>query len=212
MIQVGQRLREERLKKKLTLDEVSRNIRIRVNFLSAIEKGEYQKLPSRAYAYGFIKNYAEFLGLPKQEMLALFRREFNEDKVYKVLPEGFVRSNHFPSKPKKNPENLIFIIIVFLFFLGYIFFQYRYAFINPPLEIYAPQEKEIIFSREITVSGKTDANANVYINENAVSVNKDGFFQKNLDLFPGKTTIKIKVVNRFGKETEIERSIEIKSK
>lgn len=212
MIGVGQRLREERLKRKLTLEEVSKNIKIRINFLSAIEKGEYQKLPSHAYAYGFVKNYAEFLGLPKQEILALFRREFNEDKVYKVLPEGFVKSSNFLTNRKKIQENLVFIAIVFLFFLGYIFFQYRYAFINPPLEIYTPKKEEIFSSREIIVSGKTDANANLYINNNSVSIDKDGHFEKNLDLFHGKATIKIKVINRFGKETEIERDIEIKSR
>lgn len=212
MIRVGQRLREERLKRKLTLEEVSKNTRIKTNFLSAIEKGEYQKLPSRAYAYGFVKNYADFLEIPKQEALALFRREFNEDKIYRVLPEGFVKSKNFSTDRKKVQENLIFIIVIFLCFLGYIFFQYRHAFIDPFLEIYTPKEKEIFSEREIVVSGKTDANVNVYINNNPVTLDKNGNFKKNLNLFPGKTTIKIKVINKFGKEKEIERNIEIKSK
>ena len=52
MIRVGQLLRDERVRKRLTIEEVAKATKIRTNFLSAIEKGEYKKLPSSAYAQG----------------------------------------------------------------------------------------------------------------------------------------------------------------
>ncbi len=49
MITAGQKLYEERIRRGLTLEEIARATKIRSSFLSAIEKGEYKKLPSSAY-------------------------------------------------------------------------------------------------------------------------------------------------------------------
>ena len=80
MIYVGEKLYEERVKKGYSLDEVSKATKIRSSFLLAIEKGEYKKLPSSTYVHGFVRNYARFLGLPEHEILALFKRQYDEDK------------------------------------------------------------------------------------------------------------------------------------
>ena len=89
MIRAGQKLRDERQRRGLTLSEISNATKIKVEFLSAIEKGEYEKLPSASYAHGFVGNYAKFLDFEEEEILALFRREFDGKKVYKVLPEDW---------------------------------------------------------------------------------------------------------------------------
>lgn len=211
MMHVSQKLYEERLKRGLSLEEVSKATKIRVAFLSAIENGEYQKLPSSAYAFGFVRNYAEFLGLPKKEILALFKREFDVKKVFKVLPEGLIREEEFSIQKIKLQGIPIILFLFFLCILAYLIFQYRYAIINPPLEVFFPIENSTVALREIIVSGKTDLNSTVYVNNSAVSLDKEGFFKKNIDLFPGKKTITIKAVNRFGKETVIEKHIDVKS-
>lgn len=211
MVRVGQKLREERLRLGLTLEDIARSTKIKVGFLSAIEKGEYQKLPSSTYAYGFVRNYAERLGLPKSETLALFRREFDEEKVFELLPEGLAKSLDFPIRRLRLSSAGIFVILAFLALLGYILFQYRFVIINPSVEIISPKESEVSSSQEITVLGKTDSNAIVYVNNNPVSVDQDGIFKKTLDLFIGKATITIKSVNRFGRQTTVERHIEVKS-
>src|ERR1035437_10106661 len=96
MIKSGEKLQQARIEKGLTLDDVSKSTKIRTEFLSDIEKGEYQKLPAASYAHGFVRNYAKFRGLPDEEILALFRREFDEGKVYRVLPKGFEEEGEFP--------------------------------------------------------------------------------------------------------------------
>lgn len=209
MIRAGQRLHEARLKKGLTLDEVSRATKIKTTFLSAIEKGEYQKIPEKTYAQGFVRNYAEFLGLPQNEILALFRREFDEEKIYKVLPAGLLQKEGFSLHGLKLQQATIAIICTFLLFAAYILFQYRYVFLNPPLEIISPKEGAIISSQTVTIFGKTDPNVTLYVNNDPVSLERDGSFKKSLDLFSGKATITIKAVNRFGKETVLKRQIEI---
>ena len=210
MLRVGQRLREERIRKGLTIEEVSKGTKIRPSFLTSIEKGEYQKLPSSAYAHGFVRNYAEFLNLSKKEMLALFRREFDENEFFKVLPDGLVQKEDFPIKRLRIKQTVVTLILIFFLLLAYIIFQYRYAIINPPLDISLPKENSVSSAQTVLVSGKTDPNANLYVNNSSVSLDPDGNFKKNIDVFPGKSTIKIKAVNRFGKETEIEKHIEVK--
>lgn len=211
MIKAGQKLEEERLRKGLSLEAVAKATKIRAEFLSAIESGEYQKIPLGAYAQGFVRNYAEFLGLSTREVLALFRREYDQEKVFKVLPEGLsVSSSDFPVHKLKFRQMPIIIIVVFILLLSYIGFQYRYAVFSPPLNVYMPKENSVTTSRAVIVSGKTDSNATLFANDLPVSIGDDGTFKKTLDVFPGKNTIIIKVINKFGKETVVKRNIEIK--
>lgn len=99
MILIGVQFQEERKKQNLTLEEVARATKIREEFLSAIERGDYKKLPGASYAYGFVRNYAKFLGLPIEKSLAIFRREFDERKSIEVLPKGLINAGEF-SIPK----------------------------------------------------------------------------------------------------------------
>lgn len=209
MIKVGQKLYEERIKKGLSLEEVAKATKIRVSFLQAIEKGDYKKLPSSAYIQGFVRNYAQYLGLPQKEFLALFRREFNEKEYIRVLPEGFARKEDIPIRQFRMGQKGILIISISLVFLAYIAFQYRYAFINPPLSVVSPEEGKI-YSPSIQVTGSTDSNATVFVNETPVTVDKNGKFQKNITVFPGEETIIVKSQSRFGKYTQIERRIVVK--
>lgn len=210
MISIGQELLEARLKKNLTIAEVAKAIKIKPKFLIALEKGEYHKLPSSAYAQGFVRNYAEFLGLPVEKTLALFRREFDEKAVFKVLPEGMAPSS-FPIQRTRIQQGALIITSLFIVLLFYILFQYRFAILAPPLEILDPKEGEIISSQTVTVIGKTDTNATLYVNDEPVTLSQEGLFKKTIAVFPGSVIIQVKSINRFGRETVLTRRIEVKT-
>jgi cytoskeletal protein RodZ len=173
-----------------------------------VEK-EYQKLPAPSYASGFVRNYARFLDLPDEEILALFRREFDEEKAYKVLPKGFEQKQQFPHARFKIRQAVLLAVVVLIFFVGYLLFQYRDAFLNPPLNITSPKEGSIT-SSQIKVVGTTDPNATVYVNQDAVSVDNNGNFEKVINVFPGENTIVVKAVNKFSKQTEKDLQINVK--
>lgn len=210
MVRVGEKLSQERIRLGYTLEEVSKATKIRLSFLSAIEKGEYEKLPSSTYAYGFVRNYAKFLGLPEHETLAIFKREYAEDNYQKVLPEGMAKNADFSLSKFKITQTLKVISLIFAVLLAYIIFQYRSAIFNPALSVSYPKENSVISSQTITVTGRTDPNATVFINSEAASLDKDGNFQKTINVFPGKTKITIKSVNSFNRTTILERNIEVK--
>ena len=208
MIRIGAKLKETRLRKGLTLSDVSQSTKIKPSFLEAIENGEYNKLPSASYAQGFVRNYASFLGLPEKETLALFRREFDEEKIFRVLPQGLPESS-FSIRRFKN-STLLLVLVLFVSLLTFILFQYRDAFINPAVSVKSPSENAVIQTSDVTISGKTDPANQVFVENFPVSLDNEGNFTKVITLFEGKTQITIRVVNRFNRETKVIRHVEIK--
>lgn len=210
MVSASQRLYEARKAKGLTLEEVAKATKIRQAFLSAIESGEYDRLPTGTYTQGFVSNYAEYLGLPKREITALFRREYNVEKDFKVLPESLSKQKEVPVHKGKLKQTIGIILLLFLGLLGYLGFQYRHAFLNPPLDVSSPKQNAVLTSQTITIQGTSDPSNTVLVNNEPVSLDTNGAFKKSIDVFPGKTTITIKAVNTFGKETLIKRDIDVR--
>ncbi len=71
-------LRETRIKQGRDIAVVATTLRIRQPYLQAIEEGRYQDLPGSTYAVGFVRGYAEFLGLDGPEIVRRFKQENND--------------------------------------------------------------------------------------------------------------------------------------
>lgn len=67
---LGQKLKEARLAKGLSLNDIQELTKIRKRYLEAIEAGDYKVLPGSFYVRAFIKTYAETVGLDPDELLA----------------------------------------------------------------------------------------------------------------------------------------------
>lgn len=209
MIKIGAKFQEARIKKGLTLDEISKITKIRKEFLEAIENGEYKRLPSSAYAYGFVRNYAKFLGLDENKTISLFKREFDSDGTFEVLPK-FATQDEISFKKLRIGRNFILAFGIFIILIFFILFQYKDAIFNPTLKVASPKEGETISSSDLQVSGITDPNSVVYVENQLVSLDSEGNFKKTITVFPGKNLIDIKSVNRFGKQSEVKRHINVK--
>jgi cytoskeletal protein RodZ len=72
---VGAFLREARANTGCSLADIAATLRIRAKFLQAIEDGRYEDLPGPTYAAGFIRSYADYLGLDTAALLAQFKTE-----------------------------------------------------------------------------------------------------------------------------------------
>jgi len=72
---IGTWLRACRLKRGDDLVAVARILRIRVIYLKAIEDGRFDDLPGPTYAVGFVRAYAEHLGLDSDEVIRRFKDE-----------------------------------------------------------------------------------------------------------------------------------------
>jgi cytoskeletal protein RodZ len=73
----GEILRSERQKKGLSVKDVEQATSIRSLYLTAIEEGNYSIVPGEVYLKGFIRNYANFLGLNGTQIVDLYRQSQN---------------------------------------------------------------------------------------------------------------------------------------
>ena len=73
MFEIGNSLREVRLRKELDFPELEQGTKIRAKYLRALEDEAFDTLPSATYVKGFLRTYAEYLGLDGQ----LYVDEYN---------------------------------------------------------------------------------------------------------------------------------------
>jgi hypothetical protein len=74
---LGQMLRQERELRDIPLDRIEQATRIRAAQLRAIEDDRLEALPAEAYARGFVRTYAEYLGLNGDDVVAIFNEQWN---------------------------------------------------------------------------------------------------------------------------------------
>src|SRR4030042_1531553 len=72
---LGEQLKKIRSDGRVTLHEVSRETKIPVKYLAMIEEGDSENLPPDVYVKGFLKSYAEYLGVDHQKLVALYLRD-----------------------------------------------------------------------------------------------------------------------------------------
>jgi len=75
---LGTRFRLARENKSVSLKQAERDTRIRRKYLQALEDQDLTSLPSAVYVKGFVRNYASYLGLDPNEMLALYREAMGQ--------------------------------------------------------------------------------------------------------------------------------------
>lgn len=208
---VGQVLKEAREKKFYSLEEIEKATKIRKELLEALEAGEYFKLPPPTFVQGFIKNYGKFLGLNTEKLLAIFRREFSERIHPPRILETFsnpIDEKKFRLTPARFLGSLILSLVI-IFFI-YLWFEYRFLVGGPFLEITEPVNQFNTSSSTVKVSGRTDPEAKVSINNQEIGVDAMGEFSQQIKVSDNINTIVITAVSKSGKMTKVERTVFLK--
>jgi cytoskeleton protein RodZ len=87
MFQIGDSLREARTRRGLTAADVQAAIRIRERYLAALEEEQWEMLPGEAYTKGFLRTYAEFLGLDGQLYIDEYNARLRGREDEPLVPE-----------------------------------------------------------------------------------------------------------------------------
>lgn len=205
MLTTGGILRKKRERKKLNLDQVEKAIKIKKKFLKFLEKDDFRKLPSETYARGFVKNYAEFLGLSSDKVLAVFRRQFREEKKSSLSFQNIGEGNFFQITPMRIKWGVI--LLTFLLFFCYLFRQYQSLTQGPSLILFEPDKNMVIHESKIIIRGKTDSNARVFINNQEIYPDEKGEFSQEISLSEGENEITIFAENQRGTGKTVAREI-----
>jgi cytoskeleton protein RodZ len=71
---LGEFLRRERELRHVTLDDIAERTKISRRYLEAIEEDRYDRLPGEAFVRGFIRSYAQFVGLDPEDALLIYNQ------------------------------------------------------------------------------------------------------------------------------------------
>lgn len=114
----GQILKENRERKNITLSEVSLSTKITIRTLVAIEGGDPANLPPKTFLRGFVRSYAQYLGLDVEEIMRTFQEEMGSTLSRSAAPgvspselnaeatESATSGESKPTAAVKNPDLL----------------------------------------------------------------------------------------------------------
>ncbi len=88
MFEIGSSLRQARERRGLQLADVQRETRIRARYLQALEEERFELLPGEAYVKGFLRSYADFLGLVPQLYLDEYAERFAAHDEPDLVPRA----------------------------------------------------------------------------------------------------------------------------
>ncbi len=100
VVTVGQRLREAREAKGLSIEDVAAQTRIPTRHLSSLETSDWDKLPAATYSIGFAKNYAGAVGLDRGEIGEQLRTEMGGFRPVYAHPEVYEAADPARTMPK----------------------------------------------------------------------------------------------------------------
>ncbi len=112
MFEIGPALRQARERRRLGLDQAEAEIKVRARYLQALEDEEFDLLPGPAYVKGFLRTYADYLGLDGR----LFVEEYNCRFVDPRLEDEllFPRTRAMPPRPRRRAKREADLILVAL--------------------------------------------------------------------------------------------------
>lgn len=132
LIEIGQTLKNERKRQQLSVEDVYATTKIGMDILQAIEEADLDQMPHLVYARGFIRNYANFLGLSGEDMVQAFDEAMEDEAAqanHRDRGSGKRRSAEGKGgegSGKKLSVGLVLVLVLVLAGLVY------YFFLSPP--------------------------------------------------------------------------------
>lgn len=208
---VAEQLRSARQSKNLKLKKVAKELNINYKYLKALEKGEYEKLPEGIYGKSFFREYVLFLGLNYNELVKTYLIEksiFEPGGQKQLFSKQIVKSKYFWAIPKiiKN------IIIASIIAICFLYLGYRLNKVITPPTLFIDNPPEFLITKEysVQISGKTESEAKVVINNEPILSDANGNFAKVVNLKNGINTINITAYKKYSKSNTVIRQILVK--
>ncbi len=201
-------LKEARWQSNLSLEEVSFKTQISIRYLEALEEGAYDKLPGEVYNRQFIKKLAKQYLLSETTLLKIYQQEKESQLSFKTLlsPEAPPAKHFFYWLSPKIIRNS-FITILIIGCLTYLGFEVKNIFSPPLLEINSPATQTITHETNIKITGQTEPEAVLLINNQEILPEPNGDFSETVDLTMGLNTFEISAKKKHSKANGITLSI-----
>jgi len=204
---IGDQLRLARAEKGYSIKEVAAHLKVRPEYLSALEEEDYQKIPGGLYGKIFLKRYVHFLGLDYKSLVKHFVKE------RRALSSG--ETDVFSKKVVKRSSLLIFpkifrdilIALLILICLFYIGFYLKNITAPPFLDIESPAANSVQRDFSAVIKGQTEPESEVYVNGQMILIDKEGKFSQDISLKQGVNIIIISAKKKYSREQTVTRQI-----
>jgi cytoskeletal protein RodZ len=203
------RLKEEREKAGVNLDDLSTQTKISKKHLQALEECRFDDIPyASIYQKNFIKKYVQALNLPAEDFTEQFiteetKKEDKDKKNYKAI-----KKNRFQNLPSFIKTSLIAVVVLSL--IGYLGLQVKSIIEPPDLMLFSPENGIVTTDQELIVHGKTQEEIKVYVNGKETTSESDGHFIETINLSTGLNTITVSAKKKHGKSTTITHHVTLK--
>jgi cytoskeletal protein RodZ len=202
-LSLSELFKKEREARNLDIKQLSVAAGVSTSNLKMIESGRWKDLPSEIYTKNFLSKCAKVFLIDENIFLDLYVKEAgiknNNEKIERISKRSFLVT----PKIVAGAVFALFVVVVVVYFV----FQMSYLLGNPQLFVTSPEYDIITEVKEIEISGTTQHDNKVTINDNDVFVDADGHFSEMIPLQPGINNIRIKAINRLNKESVIIRKI-----
>lgn len=196
---IGSIIKTARRRRGFSIEKLESKTKIKNEFIKALEKEDWQKLPEFTVVSGFVKNIAHELDMNQEEVLAFLRRDYPPRKP-QINPKPDVSlTDRFSWSPRLTfAVGVLALVVLVTAYLGYQYWQ----FTRPPtLEIFAPEQNAIVATGELKVEGKTKKGASVRVNNQPALVDDEGNFETVIEVSPQTSEIEIRAISRSDKKT-----------
>jgi cytoskeletal protein RodZ len=104
MADIGQTLREARMRARIDMTEVEMQTKIRARYLRAIENEEWDLLPGPVYIKSFLRTYADYLGLDSRLLVDEFKRQYEVPIDHDLRPAPSLRQGRERRERERLPR------------------------------------------------------------------------------------------------------------
>ncbi len=120
MFEIGNTLREARVRRNLTLQQVEEDTKIRVKYVQAMENEDWDVLPGHTYVKGFLRSYSSYLGLDADLVMDEFRSR--GPVTEEVFEDPFGGASVIGKPHSHRARNtILFVAVICLLVLGIIY-------------------------------------------------------------------------------------------
>lgn len=121
MKNLGEYLRAERLARGITLEQISADTRITIGMLQAIEEGDIGRLPAPVFTKGFLRAYADQIGLNPDEVVM----EYQDLVAEMDTPQEIMERFHQRLRPEPSKKKLVALSLALPLVIGLAVFFWR---------------------------------------------------------------------------------------
>jgi len=148
MESIGEKLRLARERNNLTIEQVARETHVAKRFLKALEDEDFAAFPGETYAMGFLRSYAEYLGLNAEELVGIYRN-------IKIQEQPLPMNELLESRPRLPPLRIIIFAVAAILALAavsYLVYRATARAAGPAAAVQKPSQStgtDFVFQDEV---------------------------------------------------------------